>query len=769
MMLHYSIRRLLIALVLLSFVVAAYFSARYIITPAVMMTATDKGLVIYDQPECDVCSLEIGDIVVAIEGVEYEPGVFLAPFAGFTNGDVVNMSVLRGGERVEAQLRIPASDGSEVFVKLLVFVFWMPFWLSAAWLAYFAPLDKRAITMAAMFSVYAVWVVAGLVSSAFVSAASVVVHVATWMLVPLTVQVHWVSPSPLHWRVPRWTAVGFHGVFAVLVVAELFQMVPRQLFTIGTVLMVLAPFVLLPLHRDKARLNARRMMLMGVVTLTVPLVAWLLISFNTETSSSASSVNLMLVGGSALLALPVFPLLYVYANYRQYFSAKMEQRSWRVLVLLVYISLILVAITAAITVAGRSLSINDQAINLSLITSTIIGVAVALGTNSAQSWMKRFTYGDFESRINLASVRFSTQMTELTAPGDLEAFLAAETHAQLGVTASALYLASPELVLKYVVGAAEGATKAPETISPNNDIVAGLGKYRPYVAGSSLPWARLCIPLLVEKDLVGVWLLGPRENDDFYAAGHIQQLQALGNQVAAVVEMRRQQREIERQVATLLVKEKEAALGRVVTSVAHQFRNPLQVIMGALEADNDYQKPENEWLALAYQRAERLSDVVRSIQRFATINDPGNEAAQRIDVQEAVKEAMLLIEHRLKEQGITLALEDGEPCFVMMGASELTQAVLNLLENASDAQEGGCIHIEVSQRNGTVVLRVRDEGAGIADGDIERVFEPLFTTKNGLGLGLWITRSIIERNRGTISAQSALGKGSVFTITLPAV
>lgn len=762
---HYSIRRLLIALVLLSFGVAAYFSVRYIITPAVMMTATDKGLVIYDQPECDVCSLETGDIVVSIEGVAYEPGVFLAPFAGFTNGDVVNLSVLRGGEQVEAQLRLPTSDGSEVFVKLLVFVFWVPFWLSAAWLAYFAPLDKRAITMAAMFSVYAVWVVAGLVSSAFVSAASVVVHVATWLLVPLTVHVHWVSPSPLHWRVPRWTAVGFYGVFAVLVVAELFQMVPRQLFTIGTILMVLAPFVLLPLHRDKARLNARRMMLMGVVTLTVPLVTWLLISFNTETNSSASSVNLMLVGGSALLALPVFPLLYTYANYRQNFSARMEQRLWSVLVMLVYISMILVAITAAITVTGRSLMIEDKAINLSLITSTIIGVAVALGTNSAQSWMKRFTYGDFEARINLASVRFSTQMTELTAPGDLEAFLATETHAQLGVTTSALYLASPELLLKYVVGAGN----APESISPNNGIIAGLGKYRPYVVGSSLPWARLCVPLLVEKDLVGVWLLGPRENDDFYAAGHIQQLQALGNQVAAVVEMRRQQREIERQVATLLVKEKEAALGRVVTSVAHQFRNPLQVIMGALEADNDYRKPENEWLVLAYQRAERLSDVVRSIQRFATINDPGSEAAQRIDVQEAVKEAMLLIEHRLKEQGITLVQDGCEPCFVMMGASELTQAVLNLLENASDAQAGGCIHIEARQQNGTVTLRVRDEGQGIAAGDIERVFEPLYTTKNGLGLGLWITRSIIERNRGAICAQSVLGKGSIFTITLPAV
>lgn len=431
--------------------------------------------------------------------------------------------------------------------------------------------------------------------------------------------------------------------------------------------------------------------------------------------------------------------------------------------MLVYISVILVAITAAITMAGRSLLLNHQAINLSLITSTIVGVAVALGTNSAQSWMRRFTYGDFETHINQASVEFSAQMTELTGPGDLEKYLSSRMHDQLGVTASALYLASPELSLKYAVG----QTDAPAALQSSNGIVSTLGQYRPFDARSSLPWVRLSIPLLVEKDLVGAWLLGARENDDFYASIHIEQLQALGNQIAAVVEMRRQQREIERQVATIVVKEKEAALGRVVTSVAHQFRNPLQVIMGALEADNDYHRPDKEWLSLAYQRAERLSDVIRSIQRFAK-STPEHEVVEQIDVQEAIEEAVLLIEHRMKEQGVSLVVRPGgQECFVEMGASELTQVVLNLLENASDAQESGRVFIETNQSNGVVTISVQDQGGGIPHEDLDRIFEPLYTTKNGLGLGLWITRSIIERNRGTISVNSILGNGSVFTITLP--
>lgn len=760
---HYNIRRLLVSLVLLSFVVACYFSIEYVTSPTVTMTATDRGWMIYDQPACDGCTARSGDIVLTVEGLAYEPDIFLAPFAGYDRGDMLTLEVLRDGEVINATLQIPDSDGAEVFVKLLIFVFWAPFWLSAAWLAYWAPIEMKTIAMASLFSVYTAWLAAGLVSTAFAPVASVVVHVTTWLLVPLTVHVHWISPNPLRWRVPRWGAISFYGFFALLAVAELLRIVPRQLFAIGTVLMVITPFVLLAMHKDKSQLNAKRMMLMGILTLTIPLVTWLAISFDIEANSSISSVNLILIGGSALLALPVFPLLYVYANYRHHFSAMMEQRLWRILVMLVYISVILVAITAAITMAGRSLLLNHQAINLSLITSTIVGVAVALGTNSAQSWMRRFTYGDFETHINQASVEFSAQMTELTGPGDLEKYLSSRMHDQLGVTASALYLASPELSLKYAVG----QTDAPAALQSSNGIVSTLGQYRPFDARSSLPWVRLSIPLLVEKDLVGAWLLGARENDDFYASIHIEQLQALGNQIAAVVEMRRQQREIERQVATIVVKEKEAALGRVVTSVAHQFRNPLQVIMGALEADNDYHRPDKEWLSLAYQRAERLSDVIRSIQRFAK-STPEHEVVEQIDVQEAIEEAVLLIEHRMKEQGVSLVVRPGgQECFVEMGASELTQVVLNLLENASDAQESGRVFIETNQSNGVVTISVQDQGGGIPHEDLDRIFEPLYTTKNGLGLGLWITRSIIERNRGTISVNSILGNGSVFTITLP--
>lgn len=190
-------------------------------------------------------------------------------------------------------------------------------------------------------------------------------------------------------------------------------------------------------------------MVMGVLTLTIPLVTWLGISFNTESTSSTASINLVLVGGLALLALPVFPLLYVYANYRHHFSARMEQRLWSLLVMLVYVSIILVAITAAITVAGRSLLLGDDAVNLSLITSTIIGVAVALRNQQRPKLDEERCTGDFETQVSRASVKFSAQMTELTDPGELETFLSSQTHAQSGrhcfSTVSGLTRAVPKI------------------------------------------------------------------------------------------------------------------------------------------------------------------------------------------------------------------------------------------------------------------------------------------------------------------------------------
>jgi signal transduction histidine kinase len=93
--------------------------------------------------------------------------------------------------------------------------------------------------------------------------------------------------------------------------------------------------------------------------------------------------------------------------------------------------------------------------------------------------------------------------------------------------------------------------------------------------------------------------------------------------------------------------------------------------------------------------------------------------------------------------------------------------MLNLLENSTDAQVGGKVCIKTILDNEKVSITVRDEGSGIPEESLTRIFEPLYTTKNGLGLGLWITHSIIKRNKGKIVVESCWGQGALFTVKLP--
>ncbi|HPM41513.1 MAG TPA: ATP-binding protein, partial [bacterium] len=103
---------------------------------------------------------------------------------------------------------------------------------------------------------------------------------------------------------------------------------------------------------------------------------------------------------------------------------------------------------------------------------------------------------------------------------------------------------------------------------------------------------------------------------------------------------------------------------------------------------------------------------------------------------------------------------------------ELDQIFLNLVNNAVDAMpSGGALTVETEEMDGVVEVRVADTGEGIAPENLERIFEPFYTTRRsrrGVGLGLPVVREIIERYGGTISVESEVGKGTTFTVRIPA-
>jgi len=147
---------------------------------------------------------------------------------------------------------------------------------------------------------------------------------------------------------------------------------------------------------------------------------------------------------------------------------------------------------------------------------------------------------------------------------------------------------------------------------------------------------------------------------------------------------------------------------------------------------------------------------------------------QSTNLQEVIDRCLLLVRHQLEHVGIELQLKLAEDLpRVSCDPAQIEQVLLALIMNAIDAMpRGGNLWLETQlSHDGTgIEIRVRDDGAGIAPDVLPQIFEPFMTTKEngrGVGLGLAISRGIVERHNGRIEVESELGRGTAFTITLP--
>ncbi len=215
--------------------------------------------------------------------------------------------------------------------------------------------------------------------------------------------------------------------------------------------------------------------------------------------------------------------------------------------------------------------------------------------------------------------------------------------------------------------------------------------------------------------------------------------------------------------------ERMATIGQVAGGVAHELRNPLNVVKTSIyyllnaRAANEEKKLEH------LQRIERqvlLADsVITALTNFARLPVPNLKPVPLAACVRQTLEFTPLPPH----VEVVLDLPDTLPAALADG-DQLRIVLSNLIRNAREAMpKGGKLTLAGQSADGSVELLVGDTGVGIADDDLHRVMEPLFSTKaRGLGLGLAIARSILEKNQGTLRVQSMPGQGSTFTVRLPA-
>lgn len=214
-------------------------------------------------------------------------------------------------------------------------------------------------------------------------------------------------------------------------------------------------------------------------------------------------------------------------------------------------------------------------------------------------------------------------------------------------------------------------------------------------------------------------------------------------------------------------------VGQMAAGVAHDFNNVLLVIQGHVDL-LEQAMPEGNGARASLRRIEEAAALASGIATsLMSLARDTSWSREPVKIAEIVHEAGKLLQAALGRR-ITLEIhvDPMADVTVMADRTKLLQAVLNLAFNARDAMpDGGIVRISLSRLgDDRVALRVSDTGAGIAEEYLSRIFEPLFTTKPpgaGAGLGLTITRHIVEEFGGTIEVSSRPGAGSVFTILLP--
>ncbi len=228
--------------------------------------------------------------------------------------------------------------------------------------------------------------------------------------------------------------------------------------------------------------------------------------------------------------------------------------------------------------------------------------------------------------------------------------------------------------------------------------------------------------------------------------------------------------------AQLLQSAKLAATGKLAASIAHEINNPLQSVQSCiyLVADGMIEKgPNRQYLDIAREELDRIAKIV---QRLADLYRPPQEGRRLTDINSLLENVLALMGKRLQQSNVrvTKFLAPDLPSVVVV-SDQIKQVAFNLILNAMEAMpEGGDLDIisrlVQEHRQPRVEIVFKDSGVGIAPEAIERIFDPFYTTKaKGTGLGLSISHDIIERHGGYIQVESTVGKGSVFTVSLPVI
>jgi signal transduction histidine kinase len=305
-----------------------------------------------------------------------------------------------------------------------------------------------------------------------------------------------------------------------------------------------------------------------------------------------------------------------------------------------------------------------------------------------------------------------------------------------------------------------------------------LERLAPAVPGDAPRWAAvLSIPLVGEKQTLGAICLA-FDRLRGLEADEQRVLSAFAHQAAVTIENARLFEALRRKQDELIQSSKLAAVGTFAAGIAHEFNNLLGSMLGYAELGYYAQDTaeKNHSLDVVIQACRRGRSITRGLLTFARRQSSHRALA---DVTNAIDEVLTLVEIDLSKARIAVERRIEPVPLTLCDMGQIAQVLLNLITNARDAMKpaGGTLTIGLRERNDLIEISVTDSGCGIPPEIRDKIFEPFVTTKGspdggqtpGTGLGLSVSYGIVRDHGGSISVESAVGRGTTMIVRLPVV
>lgn len=479
--------------------------------------------VFVDQPQ----SIMPGDQLVQVGSLaweEFENDLRVTLFDGVKAGEITPVVVDRNGERVTIQWKLPGTNSGEVWEQLasewpIAYFFWLAGTLT---LLFLRPKDDRWLLLSVFNFLTAIWLgVGGGASGYHIFYSALLLRVAIWLSIPVYLHLHWVFPRPLG-KLPRFLVWSAYTIAIVLAVVQWFQWLPSNFYLLGFLVAILGSIMLLIVHaiRQPEVRRELRLLLITMFFILVPLIILGVVQSYPGTISR--------LGSLALLPFPLLPFAYLYGAYRRQLGG-LEMRVNRLISIYLF-AIVIFSVALPLLAVLFSLFVNVNNILLAGIITTLLASLVSIfGFPPFQNFVERRLLGISMAGQDLPQI-YSARITTSTSLKNLLTLLEGDIFPSLLVTQYAF------------VRIANGAAEVLISRDVNKDqlpkeeldkLFASLKTTDPHpFSGEDRPlgWVQLILPLRLDAEMMGGWLLGRRDPDDLYPQAELPILQLLANQ-----------------------------------------------------------------------------------------------------------------------------------------------------------------------------------------------------------------------------------------------